>query len=317
MKKLLSITLALTILLSLGSFCTQGATTDTAQTGGASYFVADKFDKNDSTKQALGYIGDADGDKKITVMDVTAIQRYISKSINLNPAKTLLSNVNRDDKIDITDATEIQRYISQIIVNTNVSKYLYKNLVHSPQELEMFDEIVSIIKQEGKSTTSSSGQTSYYIKGNGTTLANEWHLYSGTYDLRYTQDTKFADNDSIVMSYRMYNSKYSYNTYDFQFRIYRGSNLCYVVYEEYDANLKLVAEDYSNVIVQSYTTGEDIDENFGEYLFSNEDTQFVDEYFTTKETYELFAKPMLDSSIRFINSELEKYTNIRINSLLV
>ncbi len=318
MKKLFSIALVFSMLLSFAGINVQGATTDTAQSDEQLYFVSDKIDKNDYTQQALGYIGDADNDKKITIMDVSTIQRYLVKLTQLNVTRELFSNVDRNEKIDITDATEIQRYIAQLTKNSNVGKYLCKMLAHSQKELEMFDEIADVIKEQGKSTTSSSGQTSYYIKGNGTTLADDWHLYSGTYDLRYTDDSKFEGNTGcIIMSYRMYSPYNPDIKHDTQLRIYRGSDRCYVTYEQYDANIKLVEDDYRDAIVQSFTTGEDIDENFGEYLFANEETQSVDEYFTTKETYELFAKPMLDSSIRFINSELEKYTDIRINSLLV
>lgn len=67
-----------------------------------------------STSAATLY-GDVDKDGKITVLDVTAIQRHLAQIITLDSDQLEAALVSGNDKLTIADATLIQRYIAQII----------------------------------------------------------------------------------------------------------------------------------------------------------------------------------------------------------
>ena len=58
--------------------------------------------------------GDADGDGKVTVYDVTAIQRHLAQMDKLKGNKKLLAaDVNNDGKITIEDATALQQFLAE------------------------------------------------------------------------------------------------------------------------------------------------------------------------------------------------------------
>lgn len=60
-------------------------------------------------------LGDVDGDGKITISDVTAIQKYRAKISTLNDINLLYADVNGDNEVTIRDATTIQLYIAKYI----------------------------------------------------------------------------------------------------------------------------------------------------------------------------------------------------------
>ena len=59
-------------------------------------------------------MGDADGNGKVDIRDVTAVQRHIA---SLNPGLfcRAAANVISSDGLNITDATQIQRYLAEFI----------------------------------------------------------------------------------------------------------------------------------------------------------------------------------------------------------
>lgn len=61
--------------------------------------------------------GDADGDSVVTVLDVTAIQRYCAQLITDADINYANANVNSEDELNIIDATMIQRYLAQYELN--------------------------------------------------------------------------------------------------------------------------------------------------------------------------------------------------------
>jgi hypothetical protein len=73
------------------------------------------------------YYGDVNGDKKITVADVTAIQKHLAKIEELDETEQILANAVYDGSVDIADATEIQKYLAKLTKNTLVGEraYLY------------------------------------------------------------------------------------------------------------------------------------------------------------------------------------------------
>lgn len=61
-----------------------------------------------------GTLGDVNGDSKVNIKDVTEIQKFAAKLIDLTDAEKLRADVNADTKINIKDATAIQKYIAKI-----------------------------------------------------------------------------------------------------------------------------------------------------------------------------------------------------------
>ncbi|MBE6825057.1 MAG: starch-binding protein [Ruminococcaceae bacterium] len=59
-------------------------------------------------------LGDADANGKISVLDATAIQRYIADIDTFTENQLLASNVNGDKLVDVLDATTIQRHLAEI-----------------------------------------------------------------------------------------------------------------------------------------------------------------------------------------------------------
>ena len=62
-------------------------------------------------KQDAYEIGDTDLDGRITVRDVTAIQRHLVNAYPFNKEQLALADTNGDGKVDITDATHLQSYL--------------------------------------------------------------------------------------------------------------------------------------------------------------------------------------------------------------
>ena len=59
--------------------------------------------------------GDVNQDGKITVDDVTTLQKYLAEMITLNDAQKRAADTDGDGQIKIVDATEIQKYLVEII----------------------------------------------------------------------------------------------------------------------------------------------------------------------------------------------------------
>ena len=59
--------------------------------------------------------GDVNQDGKITVDDVTMLQKYLAEIITLNDAQKRAADTDGDGQIKIVDATEIQKYIAEMI----------------------------------------------------------------------------------------------------------------------------------------------------------------------------------------------------------
>lgn len=71
-------------------------------------------ESTDPTEPALLY-GDVNQDSLVNVFDVTAIQRYSAKFIQLSEVQFKQADVNFDGEVNIIDATAIQRYAAGII----------------------------------------------------------------------------------------------------------------------------------------------------------------------------------------------------------
>ncbi len=58
-------------------------------------------------------IGDTDGDGKITISDVTEIQRHLAELIHFTDDQLILADTNGDGKVDIGDATHLQKFLAE------------------------------------------------------------------------------------------------------------------------------------------------------------------------------------------------------------
>ena len=73
-------------------------------------------DGNGTYETELGLeTGDANGDGRIDVNDVTAIQRELAKLEELTPDQKRRADVNRDGVVDVRDATAIQKFLANIL----------------------------------------------------------------------------------------------------------------------------------------------------------------------------------------------------------
>ena len=69
--------------------------------------------------------GDADGDGRVNIRDVTAIQRHICEYEPITGINMLAADVNRDGVVDINDATELQKYTAQYDNTLNIGEPIY------------------------------------------------------------------------------------------------------------------------------------------------------------------------------------------------
>ena len=76
------------------------------------YYVEYTFD---ATKDYL--LGDVNGDGKISVLDATLIQKYISGLVTFSDTQKAAADVNGDGSVSVLDATLIQKYIAGLISN--------------------------------------------------------------------------------------------------------------------------------------------------------------------------------------------------------
>lgn len=65
------------------------------------------------TEVSIDHIGDANGDNRIDVKDVTAIQRHVAEIAYLNKKQRLLADVNNDGVVNIDDATHLQMHLAE------------------------------------------------------------------------------------------------------------------------------------------------------------------------------------------------------------
>ena len=57
--------------------------------------------------------GDVNSDGKVTISDVTEVQRLLADFTDLSPEQRLAADVDRDGKVTVDDATAIQQYLAE------------------------------------------------------------------------------------------------------------------------------------------------------------------------------------------------------------
>ena len=103
---------------------TEPAVTEPSSTAPAS----DDEEPTTAPVNKVSYLaGDADGNGKVNVKDVTAIQKFIAKIIDLDTENAkLAANVNLDADINIKDATAIQKYLAKIELDIVIGEVIEK-----------------------------------------------------------------------------------------------------------------------------------------------------------------------------------------------
>ena len=79
-----------------------------------SFDLVVNFEPNNTYK-----IGDANGDEKVTVADITVIQKYLANRLQLSDERLIACDVNKDGVVTIEDATLIQKYLIHLVPSLN------------------------------------------------------------------------------------------------------------------------------------------------------------------------------------------------------
>ena len=74
---------------------------------------------------AIGYIGDADGDYDLTVMDATFLQ-HVTAGEN-SSYNTINADVNTDGAVDLKDALNILRYKAGLTADGNLGEWVFES----------------------------------------------------------------------------------------------------------------------------------------------------------------------------------------------
>ena len=116
MKKLFSIILAIITLFSVTTFTTGAADVEVADTG--EYYISEKpFEEVAEVDglKVIGYLGDLDADKEITIMDATQVQLHLAQLVELDESQSFAADTDKNGEISILDVTNIQLFLAGII----------------------------------------------------------------------------------------------------------------------------------------------------------------------------------------------------------
>ena len=182
MKKLLSLVLALITLLSVATVMAGAADADLAETS-ATYYVSSKPFENVANANIIGYLGDLDADKEISILDATQVQLSLASLVNLDSTQKLLADTDQDGGTSIMDTTAIQCYIARIATDAKVACTLYTKNATPPVSGDIFDQIVSFV-------TSHSVYDAKY----------EWYSYDIDISNGYLSILYFPDDDEIAIA---------------------------------------------------------------------------------------------------------------------
>ena len=175
MKNFISLILALITLLSVATVMAGATEADLAQTC-ATYYVSNTPFEDFANANIIGYLGDLDGSKSISILDATQVQLSLASIIALGNNAKLLADVDRSGDVSILDATDIQCHLAQLETNAKVAHTLYT--------------------MKAFSTDSVAKQLSKFLEANGefSTLSNTYSYYfkaeDGSHTTYFTYDPK-------------------------------------------------------------------------------------------------------------------------------
>lgn len=165
------------------------------------------------------WYGDVDFNGDINIADVTEIQRYVARCIELSKLDIELADVNIDGEVSVFDATAIQRKLAgEDIVNSRIGDTFYNVLYINNLASDYDDGVIEV--------------------GVPVTFTVHDYNYEGAYEsydkispLRY----EFYVNGKIVSdtSQPYYNNTFTY-TFD-EVGFYTVKSTVYNIYDSYDS----------------------------------------------------------------------------------
>lgn len=157
MKKVLSIIVALSLLLSMVAvtITTVGAT-DNKDLENSTQYLIHELDRTQAgviDGVVHGYMGDPDNDGDITIMDATEIQLFVARIKIPDEITSLLANVDNDDEVSIMDATQIQLYVARVISSDIINHALYTPYPPTEPPTEAPTQAPTISPEKGSNLT--------------------------------------------------------------------------------------------------------------------------------------------------------------------
>ena len=228
MKKLLSLVLALITILSVATVMAGAADADLAETS-ATYYVSSKPFENVANANIIGYLGDLDADKEISILDATQVQLSLASLVNLDSTQKLLADTDQDGGTSIMDTTAIQCYIARIATDAKVACTLYtKNAAPSA---DIFEQVKAYTKANGYYYESSNW---YCVYNSGTDIDTGLVYMIDQNEIAVSINT-YSGTTSISLFFIIPIDKvdeYSYNSFSATKMV--GSNIIYDAFGKAD-----------------------------------------------------------------------------------
>jgi len=129
MKKIISVLLLISLLLTLGTVSVFA----TDEVPDENYWIAETPDIDPELLPGTvyGILGDSDRSGEVNVKDATAIQKHLAEIATFDEAVLIFSDADMSGNINIKDATAIQKFVAGIETNLFIGHALYK-----PYELD-------------------------------------------------------------------------------------------------------------------------------------------------------------------------------------
>ncbi|MBR2715170.1 MAG: dockerin type I repeat-containing protein [Ruminococcus sp.] len=219
MKKLLSFLLTLSVLvgmLAFGCVSTSAAKADIATTDTPQFILTSEpyGEAHPINGFVYGYMGDADEDGVVTVMDATEIQLSCANLSELSETAALLADVDDDQEVTVIDATEIQLFAANMSQNDSITCTLYEDdrLTYS------YDQIVDYLVNYG---TYDAEEQYYFIGPDSEEVFGPDYMFALAYDTNrktidfYAQSSEEDSNTMYmtVMSVSRDNPEFGYAFY--------------------------------------------------------------------------------------------------------
>ena len=123
-------------------------------------------------------VGDANGDRRVTILDVTAIQRHIASIALLSESSVTSADVDRDGKVTVIDATAIQRQLAGLYSRISYAGQIMDPIsVSDPEEPTQSSEPSGGVILNASATSAEpeawyawtwkDGEDGRWVKGNG------------------------------------------------------------------------------------------------------------------------------------------------------
>ncbi len=150
MKKILSALLIISILLSVSSIGVFAEETDDTETQKELLFSTEPYEYiSGDGIYAYGYLGDADLDGEVTILDATQLQLHCARIYLLEGDELVIADADNDGEISITDATEIQLWIACLAANEMISHTVYTKEENNDRKLD-YDKFAAFLLEKGK-----------------------------------------------------------------------------------------------------------------------------------------------------------------------